>query len=250
MRRRLSLSLAKTHDVCKAGEPKLTVVLLHGIASDSNSFKGLLKYLESVKSMRNIRFVTFDLLGSGKSESSEKLKYDFKDQLKALNNSIKKLKIKTPLVIVAHSMGTMITARYVSSHKKVAKELILVSPPIYREDEVKDPAFAEAMDDFRKLVAYRKGDVVKTKAFGNEIKYIVSNPKNYDYFRKICCPATIIYGELDKIIAPLNIPKLLKENSNICAIKTVGSHGVTPDKYNKIAKVLQKCLKEAENEAI
>ncbi len=245
-----ALSLAKTYDVCKAGEPKLTVVLLHGIASDSNSFKGLLSYFETVKSLRDIRFIAFDFLGSGKSESSDRLNYDFKDQLKALNNSIKKSEIKTPLVIVAHSMGTMITARYVSLHKKTVKELVLVSPPIYLESEVKDPAFAKAMDDFRKLVEYKKGDVVKTKAFENEIKYIISNPKNYDYFKKISCPTTIIYGELDKIIAPLNIPKLSKDNSNIRVKKTIGSHGVTPDKYNNIAKTLQKCLKEAENEVI
>ena len=249
MSRRL-LSLAKTHDVCRSGEPKLTVILLHGIASDSNSFKGLLKYLESLKSMSYIRFVTFDLLGSGKSDSSDRLKYDFKDQLKALNNSIKKLKAKTPVVIVAHSMGTMIAARYISSHKKMIKKLILISPPVYSENEVRDPAFKEAMDDFCKLVVYKKGDIVKTRAFENEIKYIISNPKNYNYFKKICCPTTIIYGELDKLISSINITKLLKENSKICAIKTVGAHGVTPDKYNKIAKALQNYLKEAGNEVI
>lgn len=242
------LALAKTYDVCKAGEPKLTVVLIHGIASDSNSFKGLLEHLENEKSMDDIRFVTFDLLGAGKSSHSDELEYSFEEQIEALDNSINKLEVETPLVIIAHSMGTMIVARYID--KKSIEGLILVSPPIYREDEVENPMFKKAMDGFSEVVARKNSEIVKTKAFKNEIKYIIPDPKNYSYFEKINCPTTVIYGELDKIIAPLNIPKIAKVNPNIHVIKTVGAHSVTPDKYSKIVSVLQKYLKEAEDETV
>ena len=242
------LVLAKTYDVCKAKEPKLTVVLIHGIASNSGSFNGLLEYLENEKLMNDIRFVAFDLLGAGKSSHSNELEYSFEEQLEALDNSIDKLGARTPLVIIAHSMGTMIAARYVD--KRPIAGLILVSPPIYREDEVKNPIFKKAMDGFCEVVARKNSDVVKTKAFKNEIQYIIPDPKNYSFFEKINCPTTIIYGELDKIIAPLNIPKVAKNNSNIHVVKTVGAHSVTPDKYNKIVGVLKKYLKEAENETV
>ena len=54
--------LKKTHDFCSVKEPRLAVVLIHGIASDSTVFDNALKYLEGTRSLKDIRFVTFDLL--------------------------------------------------------------------------------------------------------------------------------------------------------------------------------------------
>jgi pimeloyl-ACP methyl ester carboxylesterase len=61
---------------------------------------------------------------------------------------------------------------------------------------------------------------------------------------RVSIPTTIIYGELDKIIAAFNLPGLLKENPNIKAIKTPGPHGITIDKYSKISAVIKNFLKE------
>ena len=61
----------------------------------------------------------------------------------------------------------------------------------------------------------------------------------------------MVYGELDQIIAPFNIPKVLKENSHIEAIKTVGTHGMKSDKYAPVAEALKRFLsKKEENEII
>ena len=44
-----------------------------------------------------------------------------------LNNSIEKLKIgDTPLVLVGHSMGTLIAVRYADTYKKSVQQLILI----------------------------------------------------------------------------------------------------------------------------
>ena len=239
------LKLAKTHDVCKAGEPELTVVLIHGIASDSSSFDGLLEYLEDLDEMRTVRFVAFDLLGAGKSNSSDELNFDFDEQLTALDNSINELNITTPLVIISHSMGTMITARYADNHKRLVKGLILVSPPIYSKEDLENPFFMAAMDGFREIVRHKNRQVAESKAFNNEIENIILNPGNHRYFEKITQPTKIIYGELDKLIIPTNIPKLVKCNPNVTTVKTAGSHGVTHEKYSKVMDVLKKFLKES-----
>ncbi len=39
------LKLAKTYDSCVSGHPKLTVVMIHGIASDSSTYDHAIKYL-------------------------------------------------------------------------------------------------------------------------------------------------------------------------------------------------------------
>ena len=61
------LTLKKTHDYCKVKPARLTVIFIHGIASDSSAFYNALRYLEGTKSLDSVRFVTFDLLGAGKS---------------------------------------------------------------------------------------------------------------------------------------------------------------------------------------
>ena len=68
------LSLKKTHDFCGSKVPRLTVVMIHGIASDSSTYHKALAYLEGTVSLREVRFVTFDLLGSGASPKNDKLK--------------------------------------------------------------------------------------------------------------------------------------------------------------------------------
>ena len=93
------LILKKTHDYSAVKDPQMVVVFIHGIAADSSSFNSALKYLEGTQSLKNARFVTFDLLGSGESSRSDKLTYNYKEQLEALQNSIEKLNIgDLPLV--------------------------------------------------------------------------------------------------------------------------------------------------------
>lgn len=237
------LELKKTHDFCVSGKPELTVVMIHGLASDSRAYANALKYLEGTRSLSNVRFVTFDLLGSGASYKSDKLNYDYKDQLTALGNSLAKLKVDTPLVLIGHSLGTFIVTRYADTHKKAVKELILVSPPIYTDKDLDNPAFELAMKGFKDAVSLKNRAILKDKAFNNSIERIVKNRRNYKTLAELTTHAVLIYGDLDQIIASYNIPKALKENPKyLSAIKTPGRHGVSREKYGKIREILEEML--------
>ncbi len=237
------LELKKTHDFCASKKPELAVVFIHGIASNSRAFSNALKYLEGTTSLKNVRFITFDLLGSGGSYKSDKLNYDYKDQLEALDNSLQKLKLDVPLVLVGHSMGSLIVTRYASTHKKAVKKLILVSPPIYTERDLDNPAFELAMKGFKDIVSVKNRAILKEKSFEESIQKIVKNRKNYKTLVETTTPAVLIYGDLDQIIAPYNIPKTLKQNPKyLSAIKTPGRHGVSREKYHKIREILEEML--------
>lgn len=238
------LKLSKTYDNCPSGEPKLTLVFVHGIADDSSRFVRPISYLEGTTSLRDIRFVCFDLLGSGKSTKSDKLNYDFKEQLEALKNSIEALKIKTPLVLVGHSMGCLISSRFADLHKRMVKELILISPPVFKPEEFESPKFTAGKEGFRQLMILKDSKYRKDKAFNNELEKIVFNKHNYSVYTRLTKPTTIIYGAADKIIATYNIPGLVKTNPNITAIKTPGTHGVGHDKYPKLVPILERILNE------
>lgn len=233
------LELAKTHDFCKTKTPVLTVILLHGIASSSSTFRNTLKYLEGTTALKNVRFITFDWLGSGKSYASDRLDYDYDDQLIALHHSIQKLKLQTPLVLIGHSMGTLLATRYAAIHKKSVKKLILISPPVYTKENLKNPAFKKALDVFRESVSRRDRNLAKTKSFTSSMENIVKDPHNYKTLATLTTNSTLIYSRLDPIIAPFNIPKIAKLNpKHLTLIKTNSNHHVTNDKYSKIPEIL------------
>ncbi|MBQ2660804.1 alpha/beta hydrolase [Candidatus Saccharibacteria bacterium] len=238
-----NLFLNKAHDYCAVKNPKLTVICVHGISADWSSFEKALDYLESIQSLKEIRFIAFDLLGSGKSYKNDELNYDYKEQLTALHNSIEKLEIDTPVVLVGHSMGTLIVTRYANTYKKTIDELILISPPVYTEKDLSNPAFLEAIKVFRDVVALKNKKVVEEKPFKNSMEYIVLNKNNYRNLVELKTRAILIYGDKDQLIAAQNIPKVVKENDKyLSAIKTVGRHGVSRDKYSKMVAILEEVL--------
>lgn len=237
-----NLTLAKTHDSCESGDEKLTVVLIHGIASDSNTYNKALTYFDSIEDLKDVRFVTFDLLGSGESTKDDSLNYDYDDQLEALHNSITELDVKSPLVLVGHSLGTFIVTRYASIYKDEVSKLVLVSPPIYSAQDFAHPDFQKGIDGFIDSVRAKNPDIVEKKSFKNSMSNIVLDQSNYDVLASLDLPIIIIYGDEDKTISSYNIPGMLKANKNITAIKTVGRHSVSEDKYTELAKVLSESI--------
>jgi len=239
------LTLVKTHDYCAVKQPKLTVVMIHGIASNSSTYMNALKYLEGTMSLKEVRFVTFDLLGFGKSLKNDKLNYDYKDQLEALHNAILKLKITTPLVLIGHSLGTFIVTKYADTYKKSVKRLILISPPIYTPEDLVNPVFAEGMKAFEMAISAKNPAYLKERAFRNSMEKIVLNKKNYGTLVNLKTHAVLIYGDEDELIGSHNMPRVLAENPKyLMAIKTNGRHGVSRDKYTQIVGVLEEVLNE------
>ena len=239
------LELYKAHDFSASKDPKLTVVFIHGIASDYTSFSHALEYLEKDKKI-NARYIAFDLLGAGKSLKTDELKYNYDEQLSALKNALDAAKINTPIVLVGHSMGTFISARFVSENPGLIKRLILVSPPIYTKKDLENPAFKAAIKVFEDAVSVKDPSIIKEKSFQDSMKNIVMDPMNYDVLANIDIPTDLIVGDLDKFIAIYNLPKITKANTCLRAIHTPGHHGVSHEKYHVIGKILE----EETNETI
>ena len=239
------LSLKKKRDFCPSKNPKLAVICIHGIASDSTAFKNTLSYLSGTNSLKDVRFITFDLLGAGKSYSSDKLDYSLNDQLEAMHNSIAKLKLSIPVVLIGHSLGSLIAMNYADKFKKSIKRLVMVSPPLYKKEEIEHPAFKEGIKMFEKVVGSRHKGATNKKQFSSSMDGIVLNEKNINVLAKITTKTVILYGELDEFMSPANINEVAKNNSKyISVFKTVGKHHMSRDKYHKLVPILEEVLNE------
>ncbi|HEV7741483.1 MAG TPA: alpha/beta hydrolase [Pseudolysinimonas sp.] len=102
------------------------VVLIHGIASSSVTFERLVPLVQPYH-----RVIAIDLLGFGDSPAPEHAEYTMREHAAALSRTLAALRLREPFVLVGHSMGALIAARYASLHPRRLSRLVLVSPPVY-----------------------------------------------------------------------------------------------------------------------
>jgi pimeloyl-ACP methyl ester carboxylesterase len=102
------------------------VVLLHGLASSSVTFRNLLPLIES-----SHECFAIDLLGFGGSPIVDSCEYTLADHVAAVHRTIRALHLREPFAIVGHSMGALIAARYAAEHSRHINKVVMVSPPIY-----------------------------------------------------------------------------------------------------------------------
>ncbi len=208
---------------------KQTIVLLHGIASTSNTWENIINELKPDK----YRVIELDLLGFGQSPKPKSLDYDVKDHIKSVHKTLNKLKVKKPFQIVGHSMGAIIAAHYYTTYPTEIKRMFLLGPPIYVKDDESQSIFTKTRTDLY-LDAYKFLSNNKKFTISNSqlIRKLLSikdgidvNEENWDSFRlslmnttvkqntykeiidaKI--PVSIIYGTLDEFLIPESIDKL------------------------------------------
>lgn len=221
--------------------PRLTAVFLHGIAADAATFDGLLEYLESLNQLKDVRFVTMNLLNG--CEGEEGTDDCYAAQIDALKTTLDSVGINTPIVLVGHSMGALIAAKYASLYPDEVRELVLISLPLSTKAELQHPAFAVAMKQFEKKVGTL--DAAKSPVFHEMLSQIVMNQDNYEMILTNLTPKTIIYGENDSLVVPPNYQSIQEHSAaKVNIIKTSGRHGVTPDKFQGIEATLERILSE------
>lgn len=237
------LILKKTHDKTPSGKPEVTLLCLHGIATDAiHTYGRIWPYLEGTQSMKNVRFVGLDWLGHGKSSKSKKLEYTYEEQMEALENSIKKYKIEGPIIVMCHSLGTLLTSRYAETHKKAFSRILMVSPVPYSRDEIK---FLEGQGNNTGFIQRMGKKWLKNKAFMNSIHNVSYDIKNNKTFENLTTKTTMLIGTEDEMLSIKNLRYLAKANpKHLTLIEMKGHHGVSRTKYTKILEILEGFISE------
>lgn len=105
-----------------------TIIFLHGIASSLSNWDHLIPLLKD-----DYRCVTMDLLGFGNSAKPQWADYSMQIHIDSIHKTVQGLRLKKPYIIVGHSMGSLLAARYATLHPNKVRQLALLSPPIYIE---------------------------------------------------------------------------------------------------------------------
>lgn len=244
-----------------SGEP---IILLHGIASNSTTWRNVTPLLPD-----NKRVVAFDLLGFGVSPKPDWATYNLDDHAKAVAATIKKLRLKR-VTLVGHSMGSLIAVHVASQYPKLVKQLVLCSMPLYVNDDITnavasykktDRHLSNAYFSVYQAIAERpeltlKGAQQIVKLAGNDtsfrldestwtsfkqsLKNSIENQTTLSELATLRIPITILYGQFDVFVISKYFKQLAKSHLNVTVIKVAGRHEITPQYAKKVAAVLTK----------
>lgn len=266
------LRLTRAYDN-HAKHAQLTVVFLHGISATSDTWRTTIKQIEKDSELSRVRLISLDLLGFGKSLRANWLKYNEAEYLRALHRSLKSIRRSGPIVLVGHSMGSLLAADYVVNYDNAIdiKRLILVSPPLLMANELaklpdqvytksyhalhkfaNDVPAAEVIAKLVQKFSSFRSEYIKTVAFERSMDNIILNPRNYQTFVKIHIPTLIIHGHFDPLVMSSNLKRAASRNPHYLRYTSViGQHDISVGKRAKILLELKKLLKEEQkNETV
>jgi len=234
------------------------VVMIHGIASSSVTFQNLVPLLEP-----NHRCITIDILGFGESPAPDGATYTLEEHAAALHRTIKSLRLREPFVLVGHSLGSLIAARYAATHRRELSRLVLVSSPIYlppslmgdRVDRANMGAYFSAYEFLRTnrdftvrgaaalaALAPIKGvlDLTDTNwtPFMLSLQNAIESQTTLTDLTRVRVPVDLVYGALDPFLAPGGIA-IVEQLRHVTSHRVPGNAHVLRSKLaDAVARVI------------
>jgi pimeloyl-ACP methyl ester carboxylesterase len=126
------------------------VILVHGIASSSVTFRKLTPLL-----VDRHRVISIDLLGFGESVAPPEATFTLDEHVASLAATIDTLGLRAPFILVGHSLGSLISARYAAMRPQRVARLVLISPPVYLAPaELGDPRLRNQVGAYLKAYEF------------------------------------------------------------------------------------------------
>ena len=242
-------------------KPRATVVFVHGIGNSGASWDEVIKKLP-----KDIRVITIDLLGFGKSKKPSWAIYNAHTQVRSLVATYRRLGLRGPVLLVGHSMGSLVSIELAKHYPRIVSALVLCSPPLYQPDlEVVKlfPGMDMLLKDlYRRInnypnqvvaiskLAMRYGLINKGFSVTDEnihsymaaLEASIINQTSIEDAKKLKLPTRIIYGTLDPVVIIKNLKEVEKANDNVRVKSVIAGHEVKGRQVNAVLKAIDELL--------
>lgn len=224
-----------------------TVVFLHGIGNSGAAWEKVLPRLP-----RNVRAVTFDLIGFGGSPKPAWAKYDVEMQARSLHRTLRRHGVRGPIILVGHSLGSLVSIEYAKAHPASVRELILCSPPFYEYSDMDSPILKRKVDDFfkqaygtvtnmdrarlSKFVTFANKtrlldpDMVKNEemlaAYVQTIESSIIQQSSLQDACSLKVPIRVVLGIFDPLVLARHVNRLKKDNSGVSVTRIAAGHDI------------------------
>lgn len=255
------------HTICKrpykltkivdVGSGKKNVLLIHGIATSSNTWKPLVDMLDK----NHYHILAYDLLGFGESPKPVDKKYDIHDHADSLLASLPNRFKRKKFIIIGHSMGCLIASHIAVKHPSMIDHVILYEPPLFADSpELRSHARRKklhyafykellkrpnAVFKYSKIVAkLAEGRALSVNkeswfTFERSLKNTIMKQQAYNELKNVSVPTDIIYGKYDFLVTRKQVTKALEANPNITLHLVNEMHDIT----NRAARYILKIMK-------
>ena len=239
-------------------KPVATVVLIHGIANSSAMWGDIVTHLLT---QSNLRVITIDLLGFGASPKPSWQTYSAAVHAQSLRITLLRRRVHTPVIIVGHSLGTLIAVQYAVKYPRYVQGLLLCSPPFYKPAKLGQGALIgtlKQVDDAyhmlyrnsrkrsqttRRLALLLKQAKLLSKHFTvnddtmpaivSSLEMSIENQTSLSDAIKLQVPITVIYGKFDPLVLKSHIKELEHAGHDVTSFALPVGHELTGTLFKK-----------------
>ena len=240
----------------KPKRPRATVVLLHGIGDSAATWDKLVAELPS-----DVRIISIDLLGFGKSPAPSWLTYNIRVQARSVMTTLLGRRIRRPLIIVGHSMGSLVAIEMARRYSLLVNSLVLCSPPLYSDEQRRRllPNPNRMLKSIYRLMVDNPKRVVDVSSFVDRLKIAGSafhiTADNVTIFmsaleaaiidqtalsdmRAIQKPIRLIHGRLDPLVIKANLRDVVDANPHATLEVVNASHELNRGYITAVTKAV------------
>jgi pimeloyl-ACP methyl ester carboxylesterase len=206
------------------------------------------------------RIIVPELLGHGKSPAPGYIPYTSDDQAKAVLTLCRRLELGQ-IILVGHSMGTLVATRLATLQPALVRRLILYEPPLFADmsefrthQRRRDFYF----DIYERIAKNPSGSFTMTRLLSriskNWTKFLESQEtwipierslrntiikqQGYEELRDIAIATDIVHGRFDVVVTRANLKKLLSHNQNVRFYRTTDRHGLSKPSARYLARLI------------
>jgi pimeloyl-ACP methyl ester carboxylesterase len=225
------------------------VVLLHGIGRSAHVWQNVITQLDQKK----YRALAFDLLGFGMSPKPTWPKYDVDDHARAVIASIEKLRLNQRIILVGHSMGSLIAVRVARLRPDLVKHIVLYEMPLYDGLPEKaryrlrielyrrfyerviryQPTFnaeaARLAERFARKIIGLEVTPETWRPFVRSLQYTILKQTTAEDIRQVATPMDVVYGSFDMLVIRGTPQQFFGDDSRHITAHTIRErHEITP----------------------